>query len=327
MRSRAAATITCRRDLVRTNAESLLLARQNPLVSNLTCFAAMAMWSFAFPIAEVLLESWGTVSLVLARQLVGVAALFGAWVWLDGWAAARDANWRRGIGVGGVGFGLGSITFLLGQAMSDAVTPAIAASMMPIAGALLEVTLDGRRMRPRLLLGIVLALVGGLLATGARIDEGSYGWGSLLCLFSVILFAWGTRATTSDFRALSYVGQTTITLAGSLLVIAVIYLVMLLLGIPGTAIGEFDGLHLGLLLFSAIASLALAQHLWIRGAAGLGILLASLHMNAVPFYVMVIIVLFLGESWNWWQAAGAAVVAAGVVIAQSGARTGSQNRA
>lgn len=301
------------------NAESMLVTRRNALASNLTCFAAMAMWSFAFPIAEVLLESWGAVALVLARLSIGVLALLGAWLWIDGWRRLRGANWGRGIGVGGIGFGLGSITFLVGQAMADAVTPAIAASMMPIAGALLEVTLDGRRMRARLLLGITLALVGGLMATGTRFDEGNFGWGSLLCLFSVVLFAWGTRATTSDFRSLSYVGRTTITMAGALAVVAVIYLCMLALGIPGTAFGQFDFLHGSLLLVTSIASLALAQHLWIRGASGLGILLASLHMNAVPFYVMVIVVMFLGESWNWWQAAGAAVVATGVIVAQAGA--------
>ena len=280
----------------------------------------MVMWSFAFPIAEVMLESWGTVTLVLARQLIAVMALFTAWIWLDGWRVARDANWRLGVGVGGLGFGLGSITFLLGQSLSDAVTPAIAASMMPIIGALLEVSLDGRRMRARLLLGISLALIGGLMATGTRIDEGSFGWGSLLCLFSVVLFAWATRATTNQFNNLSYIGRTTITLSGSLLLVGLIYLGMLLFSIPGTAIGRLDFSHTSMLLFSAIASLALAQHLWIRGASGLGILLASLHMNAVPFYVMVIVVLFLGESWNWWQAAGAAVVAVGVIVAQSGAR-------
>jgi hypothetical protein len=28
--------------------------------------------------------------------------------------------------------------------------------------------------------------------------------------------------------------------------------------------------------------------------------LPMLHMNAVPFYVMVIVVMFLGAQWNWW---------------------------
>ena len=303
-----------------SNADPLSTARPGVVVSNLTCFSAMVMWSFAFPIAEFMLASWGTVALVLARQLIGVSALFACWLWIDGYAKLRAANWLGGLRIGGIGFGFGSITFLVGQNMSDAVTPAIAASMMPIVGALLEVTLDGRRMRPLLLCGILLALLGGLLATGTRMNEGNFGWGSLLCLFSVVLFAWATRATNHSFRGLSYVGQTTITLSGSLAVVLVVFLLMNLFAIPGATIGLLDANHVGLLVFSSVASLALAQFMWIRGAAGLGILLASLHMNAVPFYVMVIVVLFLGESWNWWQAAGAALVAVGVLLAQSASR-------
>ena len=280
----------------------------------------MVMWSFAFPIAQVLLETWGTVALVMMRLAIALCALFACWLWVDGLKKVCAANWREGLFVGGIGFGVGSITFLVGQHLSDAVTPAIAASMMPIVGALLEVTLDGRRLHARLILGIGLALAGGLLATGARLSEGSFGWGSLLCLLSVILFAWGTRATNQRFRSLPYVGQTTVTLAGSLAVVFVIYLLLLLLDMPGTAVGSLDNHHLALLVFTSVASLALAQFMWIRGAAGLGILFASLHVNAVPFYVMVIVVLFLGETWNWLQAAGAALVAIGVVLAQAASR-------
>ena len=303
-----------------THADLLIPPRPGVLISNLTCFSAMVMWSFAFPIAEFMLASWGTVALVLTRQLIGVGALFACWLWLDGFARIRAANWLGGLHIGGIGFGLGSITFLVGQHMSDAVTPAIAASMMPIIGALLEVTLDGRRLRARLVFGILFALSVGLLATGARMSEGNFGWGSLLCLFSVMLFAWATRATNQHFRTLSFVGQTTITLSGSLVVVLAIFLLMQLLDIPGTAVGLLDSTHLLLLVFTSVASLALAQFMWIRGAAGLGILLASLHMNAVPFYVMVIVVLFLGESWNWSQAAGAVLVAIGVLLAQSASR-------
>ena len=303
-----------------SNADLLIPPRPGVIVSNFTCFSAMVMWSFAFPIAEFMLASWGTVALVLTRQLIGVSALFACWLWIDGQAKIRSADWLGGLRIGGIGFGIGSITFLVGQNMSDAVTPAIAASMMPIVGALLEVSLDGRRLRPRLVLGILLALSGGLIATGARVDEGNFGWGSLLCLFAVFLFAWATRATNQNFRGLSFVGQTTITLSGSLAVVVVIFLLMQLLGVPGTTIGMLDTQHLVLLVFTSVASLALAQFMWIRGAAGLGILLASLHMNAVPFYVMVIVVMFLGESWNWSQAAGAALVAVGVLLAQSATR-------
>ena len=309
-----------------SNADLLLPPRPGVVTSNLTCFSAMVMWSFAFPIAQFMLASWGTVALVLTRQLIGVGALFACWLWLDGFARIRAANWLGGLHIGGIGFGLGSITFLVGQHMSDAVTPAIAASMMPIIGALLEVTLDGRRLRARLVFGILFALSGGLLATGARMSEGNFGWGSLLCLFSVVLFAWGTRATTNELRAMSFVGQTTITMAGSLCIVAIVFIMSFMLQLPGVAIGHINSHYLAMLVFSSVASLALAQFLWIRGASGLGILLASLHMNAVPFYVMVIVVLFLGANWNWWQAVGAATVAAGVIVAQSGAHPATRRK-
>jgi len=42
-----------------------------------------------------------------------------------------------------------------------------------------------------------------------------------------------------------------------------------------------------------------------------------LHMNIAPFYVMAIVVLFMGEQWNWSQAFGAALVGIAVLIAQA----------
>lgn len=302
------------------NVDSLSPPGDGVIKSNLTCFLAMVMWSFAFPIADVLLETWGTIALVFWRMLLGVAVLLLFWIWRDGWGRVRHADWGRGLVIGGIGFGLGSVMFLVGQDLSDAVTPAIAAAMMPIFGAFLETILDGRRMRMRLVFGIACALGGGLMATGTRFDEGHFGWGSLLCILSVVLFAWATRATTRGFPQLSFVGQTAITLGGALVVISVILAGMLALGMAETEVGSTVPPYLGLLLFSAVGSAALAQFLWIRGAGGLGILLASFHMNAVPFYVMVVMVLFLGAAWNWWQAGGAALVAIGVWTAQAGAR-------
>lgn len=66
--------------------------------------------------------------------------------------------------------------------------------------------------------------------------------------------------------------------------------------------------------------LALARFLWTRSASELGILLASPHMNAAQFHVMVIVVLFLEAQWNGWQATGVGLVATGDLLAQSVAR-------
>lgn len=290
------------------------------VATNLGCFAAMIMWAVGFPAAEVLLQSWGAIALVTVRLSLGVALLLLLWSLSDGWKEVRHAPWRRGLGVGGIGFGFGAILLLVGQQMSDPVTPAIAAAMMPIAGAVLEVVLDHRKLRAHLLLGIVLAVVGGLLATGLRLVDGTFGQGAVLCLAAIVLFAWATRATTRNFSGLSPLGQTTITLVGALVFVILAHAAFFLLGSQEVAIGAADTAHIVLLLVFALVSAALAQLLWIWGAGGLGILLASFHMNAVPFYVMVIMVLFLGESWDWMQAAGAAMVATGVMVSQWGAR-------
>lgn len=69
----------------------------------------------------------------------------------------------------------------------------------------------------------------------------------------------------------------------------------------------------------ALGSLAASQLLWITGVRGLGIGIASMHINAAPFYVMAFMLL-LGHPWNHWQAAGALVVGIGVLISQLGPR-------
>jgi drug/metabolite transporter (DMT)-like permease len=72
---------------------------------------------------------------------------------------------------------------------------------------------------------------------------------------------------------------------------------------------------LGALAIFAIGGLAISQVLWIRSVGHLGIALSSLHINATPFYVMLIL-FALGGAWNWTQAAAALVVGVGVLIAQ-----------
>ncbi len=288
-----------------------------PAPANLACFAAMFMWAFAFPASEVLLESWGVMALIVVRTGLAVTALTVLWLWADGLSQVLAAPWVRGLTVGGVGFGIGAVLLLAGQKLSDPVTPAIAAAMMPIAGAAVEVVFDKRRLRLHLIIAIVLAFIGGLLAAGVNLSDGTFGIGALFCVLAIVLFAWVTRSATRDFQTLSPIGQTTITLIGSLVVVVIIFGVCFITGFGEVHIGLTDSRNLMLLLVMSIASIALAQLLWIWGAGGLGVLLASLHMNLAPFYVMAIVVVFMGEQWVWGQAFGAALVGVGVLVAQS----------
>ena len=75
-------------------------------------------------------------------------------------------------------------------------------------------------------------------------------------------------------------------------------------------------LYWGLLLIFVLVSQTISQTIWIFGSGKLGVLLASLHSNGLPFYVMLIYVIFFGGSWNWMQALGAFIVGVGVIVAQ-----------
>ena len=238
------------------------------------------------------------------------------WIVAEGIPTVLAAPWVRGLTVGGIGFGFGAILLLVGQKMSDPVTPAIVATMMPIASAAIEVVLDKRKLRLQLLGGITLAMVGGLLATGVRLLDGTFGLRALFCLLSICLFAWATRKTTRDFQTLSSLGQTTVTMVGALVITLMVHGSFLVLGFGETEIGNMDSQHIIMLLIFSLPAIAISQLLWIWAAGKLGILMASLHMNAVPFYVMLIVVMFLGDPWRWDQAIGAVLVATGVLLAQ-----------
>tara|TARA_B100000927_G_scaffold285756_1_gene276259 strand:+ start:216 stop:485 length:270 start_codon:yes stop_codon:yes gene_type:complete len=74
-------------------------------------------------------------------------------------------------------------------------------------------------------------------------------------------------------------------------------------------------LNIGLLFIYAFLGLGLSQIFWIKAVEDIGIGVASFHLNAAPFYVM-IIVFVLGSEWNWMQALGAAILTVGTVLAQ-----------
>lgn len=285
----------------------------------------MFLWALSFPLSEILMDSYGAVALSALRLILSSSILLLLWWKIEGFVVLCHAPWKRGTVIGGIGFGIGSILLLIGQEISDPVTPAIAVAMMPVAGAALEVWLDGRKLNSILVMGIVVAILGGWVAAGVSDDDPASATqasivGMILCLAAVVLFAWATRATTKGLSELSHLGRCTITLIGAMLVNGVIFAFGLMLHSPYTAIGATDIVSLSMLLFSGLAGMALSQLLWIRGAATLGILVASVHMNAVPFYVMIIVVLALSAPWQWLQALGGVLVLIGVLLTQLSAR-------
>ena len=281
------------------------------------CVLAMVLFAMGFPAADVLLQSWEPISLSAVRIVMSSALLVPIWLFMDGLAKARRAPWGRGLVIGGIGFGTGTLILLVVQSLTDAVTAALVAAMMPVAAVMLEVVLDGRRLTGSFLLGVILVLVGGIVASGASLADSRFGLGAFIGICGTFVFAWASRAAVKNLPGMSNMGQATITLVGATGFNLIVWSLFMVFGWAGTKVGVMDGYGLLMLLIYAFCGLAISQIFWILGVAKLGIGMASFHLNATPFYVM-LIVLALGGSWDWMQALGAAVLAIGVVVAQRG---------
>lgn len=285
------------------------------LGANAICFASMLAWAAGLYAADPLVRLVPAIPLTALR--IGVAGIAMGLIWwgMEGRAALARADWARGLPIGAVTFSVGAVLLAVAQARTDAVTVSIITASMPVIGLALEVALDGRRITGAFVLGLLLSLAGGLVALASRGLTLDLGLGALAALGSCLAFTWGSRATVVHLPAMTPLGRTSITVLGGTLgglAFAAAWWAIGGAGVPWASVG---GAEAGALLLYGLAGIALSQILWIVAVERIGVANAALHMNAVPFLVMLLAFAF-GAAWDWARAGGAAVVVLGVLVAQ-----------
>jgi drug/metabolite transporter (DMT)-like permease len=283
--------------------------------ANAICLMSMLTWAVGLPALSHLVQYMPPMALTAYRVGLAGIVLVLAWALWEGIGTIRRAPWGRGIGVGFIVMGVGAVLVAIALERTDPVTVAIITAMMPLVGIGLEVLLDGRRMTLPLVLGLALSIGGGVVALDLGAASPDLGLGALAAFGSVFAFTWGSRATVTAFPDLTPLGRTAITVAGAGISMSILALIYSAFGGPGIDWSGIGPGEVAALVAASIGSIALSQTLWILSVGLLGIGIASLHMNAVPFYVM-LITFALGGAWNWAQAIGAAIVVAGVAVAQ-----------
>jgi drug/metabolite transporter (DMT)-like permease len=268
-----------------------------------------------FPAAEFLLDDWDVVSIIAARNTFAFILIFFIWILYEGFQEVRVAKWIKGFWIGAIGFGIGSFFVLLLQSITSPVIAALMVATMPVAAVILEIFLDGRKLTRWFLFGIVLVLFGGFIASGANLKNDSIGLASFLGITGVGLFAWGSRATVKNLPGMSLLGQVAVTTSGMVGSAVFVYFISSIFFETTESPSQITYEHLGLLLIYACLAIGISQILWIKSVAKLGIGVSSFHLNAAPFYVMLML-FFLGDSWIWHQTIGATIVIIGVILAQ-----------
>lgn len=284
------------------------------LNANLICMVSMLIWAAGLPAADFLIPLLAPEQLNALRMLLAAGALVPYWALTEGWRPLTRVNWLRGLWVGSL-IGLGAWFLIQGQARGGAVTAAVISATLPVVGIALEVVLDGRKLTLALILGLILSLIGGFWALDLSGGNLSLGLGALLCFGSVISFALGSRLTVTAFPDQTPLGRTAVTLTGAAVASMAAALVQGAMGTPPPSFAAWGGTEVAAMLLFSIGAIGISQVMFIMSVERLGIGMSSLHINATPFYVMLIL-FGLGGTWNWSQAAAAVLVGLGVLIAQ-----------
>jgi drug/metabolite transporter (DMT)-like permease len=301
-----------------THSPDLAPRAQASTSGNAFAVISMVAWAVGFPAAEVLLDTWDPLAMVLGRFLMAMLLIIPLWILSGGLAAVATIPWRRGLFVGGIGFGGGAWAILMSQWFTDPVTVAIIAASTPLAATLVAWWYDRRPLTRSFVLGLAATVLGGLVATGVATGQAlpaSLGPGALMAVASALLFSWGSYHTVRDMPDSGALTRTVVTSLGALLVIAPAFVLFLALGLTAVPPLPPSPAEWGLLAVYGIVAFGVSQLAWIAAADRLGIAVAAFHINIAPFYVMLILVA-LGGYWSWPQAIGASIVAAGVILAQ-----------
>ncbi|MBA3909252.1 MAG: hypothetical protein C0524_05055 [Rhodobacter sp.] len=289
--------------------------RRSLLLANLICLASMVIWASGLPAADLIIPYMPPIALTAARATLAAMVLLPVWWALEGPEAVLGADWLTGAGVGFVTLGLASFFVIVALQFNDPVTVAIVTAVMPVAGITLECLADKRPFTKALALGLILSVAGGLIAVSGSEGHLDLGVGVLAALASVLCYTWGSRETVRALPALTPLGRSAITVAGCAVVVLVAALGDGLIRGNWPQWSAIGAPELAGLAIFGIGSMAVSQLLWIISVGQIGIGAASMHMNAVPFYVM-LMVFALGGPWNWAQTFGAGIVVIGALVAQ-----------
>ena len=291
---------------------------------NVMAVLSMLLWSTSFPISEVLLMRWDALSLAVVR--LGGGALM---LTLMGWGIRNRYSWtnwpvRSALMIGAVGIGIGTFALNLGLKYSNPVNVSVIVTTIPLFSVMLGVIKHEETLSPRIMIAIGLAICGGVLVSWSSTQtQAGFQGGELLVLGAVILWTWYSRVSVTRLLVIPAYPRTVLTLLGGALCLIPVALVLEGSGwVDLNAPWSVSDLPLigGLCAFGV----GLSMVCWMISAEKIGVTIAALHINALPFYVLLLGLMF-GGTLLVSQVTGAVLVATGAVLAQipaqrSGAR-------
>ncbi|MBS0519006.1 MAG: DMT family transporter [Proteobacteria bacterium] len=288
----------------------------------LGAFAAMvfvgASWGANVPVTKVILRDFDLIPMSAVRLVVATASLALLLSVVEGRRALRmDLGWLRFLLLG-----LMMSSFFVMYALGIYYSNPISAAAVQVAGPLVSAVtvrlVTGARFDPGFGVALVLTLLGGaILSAGSLAGRGpvTLGGGEIIVLMSNALWALYSIKAQAWFDRASQLHRAYVASLSALGWLVAASLVLIALGTARSPFGVTDGWAWTQLLVVAVLASGFGGYFWNIGASRLGVAIASLWVNLVPFFA-VLWAMAYGFTPNIYQIAGGLVALGGVVYMQ-----------
>ncbi|HET7875012.1 MAG TPA: DMT family transporter [Methylomirabilota bacterium] len=278
-------------------------------------FLVTVLWAGNFPLGKLGLAELGPITLTAARAALVAPLLVGIARLVEGpFPPLTGRDWRTFVVLSLTGLVGNTTVWYWGLKYTSPVSAGILGAAAPVVVAVVAAVWLRDRLSPLNLLGIALTMAAVLLTIARGSLEVlrtlSINRGDLIILGSQI--AWVAYTLYSRVNR-SQLGPVTIQ-AGAHVVSFAVLAPLALVERPWEALARASWLGWAVIGY-AMGPITLG-HLWYyQGIRAVGAGRAAVFMNLIPFLVIALSWLILGEAIRWYHAVGACVVIAGVVLA------------
>jgi len=275
-------------------------------------------WGANLPVTKVMLLRFDLIPLAAVRTIAAVSVLAALLLMVEG-----GRSLRPGLGVGrfmALGFMMSSFfaVYALGLRYSNPITAATVQVAGPLVSAATVWLVTGLKFDPGFGVALALTLTGGLILSSSSLfgaGRVTFGGGEIVVLlsnalwtlYSIMTQAWFDRETQLHRAFVASLS------AAGWLVLASFFLVTL--GQSRSPFAVTDPWAWTQLVFVAAMASGVGSYAWNIGASRLGIAVASLWVNLVPFFAVLWSMAY-GFRPNFYQIVGGLVAVSGVIYMQ-----------
>jgi drug/metabolite transporter (DMT)-like permease len=287
----------------------------------LGAFAAMlfvgASWGANLPVTKVMLRHYDLIPMAALRTVVAtlaLALLLGA---VEGRKALRiDLGLPRFLSLG-LMMGSFFACYALGIYFSNPITAAAVQVAGPLVAAATVWAVTGARFDPGFGVALLLTVLGGLILSSSSLfgTNVTFGGGEIIVLLSNVLWTLYSLKAQQWFDRASQLHRAYVASLSAMGWLILASVAMVVAGWSRSPFGVSDAwVWTQLLVVAALAS-GIGGYFWNVGASRLGVAIASLWVNLVPFFA-VLWAMAYGFMPNGYQSAGGLVALSGVVYMQ-----------